>query len=58
MFDESADPPVVVRPANGGVACWGRGLALGDEMADGWGVADGRAGRFAKGVWFEPGLGG
>ncbi|WP_371578487.1 ATP-binding protein [Streptomyces sp. NBC_01314] len=58
VFDESADPPVVVRPANGGAACWGRGLALVDEMADGWGVADGRAGRFAKGVWFELGLGG
>ncbi|MEV4860671.1 ATP-binding protein [Streptomyces ossamyceticus] len=55
VFDESADPPVVVRPAAGVAACWGRGLALVDEMADGWGVADGRAGRFAKGVWFELG---
>ncbi|GHE60701.1 ATP-binding protein [Streptomyces capitiformicae] len=53
VFDESADPPALVRPAGGGAACWGRGLALVAEMADGWGVADGRAGRFAKGVWFE-----
>ncbi|WP_200307843.1 ATP-binding protein [Streptomyces adelaidensis] len=59
VFDESADPPVVARPGGGGaVACWGRGLALVEEMADGWGVADGRTGRFAKGVWFELGLAG
>ncbi|WP_149825793.1 ATP-binding protein [Streptomyces tailanensis] len=58
VFDESADPPVLVRPAGGGAACWGRGLALVAEMADEWGVADGRAGRFAKGVWFELGLAG
>ncbi|MGW1779293.1 ATP-binding protein [Streptomyces sp. NPDC002143] len=57
VFDESPDPPVVARPAAGAVACWGRGLALVDEMADGWGVADERAGRYAKGVWFELGGG-
>jgi anti-sigma regulatory factor (Ser/Thr protein kinase) len=58
VFDESPDPPVVTRSATGATACWGRGLALVEEMADTWGVADGRAGRFAKGVWFELGGGG
>jgi anti-sigma regulatory factor (Ser/Thr protein kinase) len=53
VFDESPDPPVMARPAAGAVACWGRGLALVEEVADRWGVADGRAGRYAKGVWFE-----
>ncbi|WP_244190728.1 ATP-binding protein [Streptomyces caeruleatus] len=53
VFDESPDPPVVAHPAGTVVACWGRGLALVQEMADKWGVADERAGRFAKGVWFE-----
>ncbi|MDO0913171.1 ATP-binding protein [Streptomyces sp. DT2A-34] len=59
VFDESPDPPVVAHPAPAGrvVACWGRGLALVQEMADLWGVADERAGRFAKGVWFELGGG-
>ncbi|CAM5352228.1 non-specific serine/threonine protein kinase OS=Streptomyces alboniger OX=132473 GN=CP975_16555 PE=3 SV=1 [Streptomyces alboniger] len=55
VFDESPDPPVVTYPAAGAVACWGRGLALVEEMADGWGVADERTGRYAKGVWFELG---
>lgn len=55
VFDESPDPPVVTHPAAGAVACWGRGLALVAEMADAWGVAAERAGRFAKGVWFELG---
>ncbi|MDX2679455.1 ATP-binding protein [Streptomyces sp. NY05-11A] len=55
VFDESPDPPVVTYPAAGAVACWGRGLALVEEMADLWGVADERAGRYAKGVWFELG---
>ncbi|WP_409470720.1 ATP-binding protein [Streptomyces sp. HC307] len=55
VFDESSDPPVVAYPARGVVACWGRGLALVEEMADDWGVADERAGRYAKGVWFELG---
>ncbi|MGW0825500.1 ATP-binding protein [Streptomyces sp. NPDC002845] len=55
VFDESPDPPVVVHPAAGVVACWGRGLALVAEMADLWGVAGERAGRYAKGVWFELG---
>ncbi|WP_411150423.1 ATP-binding protein [Streptomyces sp. A30] len=55
VFDESPDPPVVTHPAAGAVACWGRGLALVAEMADTWGVAAERAGRFAKGVWFELG---
>ncbi len=62
VFDESSDAPVAVRPAAGvaaGVAaCGGRGLVLVAEMADAWGVADGRAGRYAKGVWFELGLAG
>lgn len=58
VFDESAEPPVLVRPAGGGAACWGRGLALVAETADRWGVADGRAGRFVKGVSFELGLAG
>jgi anti-sigma regulatory factor (Ser/Thr protein kinase) len=53
VFDESPDPPVVTHPAAGALACWGRGLALVAEMADRWGVAADRAGRFAKGVWFE-----
>ncbi|MDQ0776188.1 anti-sigma regulatory factor (Ser/Thr protein kinase) [Streptomyces aurantiacus] len=53
VFDESPDPPVVAHPAAGVAACWGRGLALVQEVADAWGVADGRAGRYAKGVWFE-----
>ncbi|MEV2192925.1 ATP-binding protein [Streptomyces phaeochromogenes] len=53
VFDESPDPPVVVHPAAGVAACWGRGLALVAEMADVWGVAGERTGRFAKGVWFE-----
>jgi anti-sigma regulatory factor (Ser/Thr protein kinase) len=55
VFDESPDPPVVAHPAVGAPACWGRGLALVAELADTWGVADDRAGRFAKGVWFELG---
>ncbi|MFE0174680.1 ATP-binding protein [Streptomyces sp. NPDC059002] len=53
VFDENPDPPVVTHPAVGAVACWGRGLALVQDMADTWGVADERAGRYAKGVWFE-----
>ncbi|GHA30758.1 hypothetical protein GCM10010372_33380 [Streptomyces tauricus] len=53
VFDESPDPPVVARPAAGVVVCWGRGLALVEEVADTWGVADARTGRYAKGVWFE-----
>ncbi|MBA4860936.1 ATP-binding protein [Streptomyces sp. PSKA54] len=57
VFDESPDPPVVTRPAAEAAACWGRGLALVAEVADTWGVADGRAGRYAKGVWFELGPG-
>ncbi|MFF1693397.1 ATP-binding protein [Streptomyces sp. NPDC058257] len=55
VFDESQDPPVVAHPAAGVAACWGRGLALVAELADAWGVADDRAGRYAKGVWFELG---
>ncbi|WP_427921603.1 ATP-binding protein [Streptomyces sp. cg40] len=55
VFDESPDPPVVTHAAAGAIACRGRGLALVEEMADAWGVADGRAGRYAKGVWFELG---
>ncbi|MEV8018746.1 ATP-binding protein [Streptomyces sp. NPDC086554] len=55
VFDESPDPPVVTHPAAGAAACWGRGMALVVELADAWGVADDRAGRFAKGVWFELG---
>ncbi|WP_405861314.1 ATP-binding protein [Streptomyces sp. NBC_01515] len=55
VLDESPDPPVVAQSTAGVIACWGRGLALVAEMADTWGVADGRAGRFAKGVWFELG---
>ncbi|MFE9765252.1 ATP-binding protein [Streptomyces sp. NPDC005808] len=58
VFDESPDPPVVAHPVAGVVACWGRGLALVEEMADLWGVAGERAGRYAKGVWFELGLAG
>ncbi|MFJ8939873.1 ATP-binding protein [Streptomyces sp. NPDC102365] len=54
VFDESPDPPAVARPATGAVACWGRGLALVEEVADTWGVADARTGRYVKGVWFEP----
>jgi anti-sigma regulatory factor (Ser/Thr protein kinase) len=57
VFDESPDPPVFTHAA-GAITCWGRGLALVEEMADTWGVADERAGRFAKGVWFELGEGG
>jgi len=53
VFDESPDPPVVAHPVAGVVACWGRGLALVEEVADMWGVAAERAGRYAKGVWFE-----
>ncbi|PSM41537.1 ATP-binding protein [Streptomyces dioscori] len=53
VFDESPDPPVVARSATGAAACWGRGLALVEEVADRWGVADARTGRYAKGVWFE-----
>ena len=53
VFDESPDPPVT--PAVVATACWGRGLALVAEVADGWGVAADRAGRYAKGVWFELG---
>ncbi|MFI6281521.1 ATP-binding protein [Streptomyces sp. NPDC050988] len=53
VFDESPDPPVVVHPAASVAACWGRGLALVAEMADAWGVAGERTGRFAKEVWFE-----
>ncbi|MFH8490164.1 ATP-binding protein [Streptomyces longisporoflavus] len=55
VFDESQDPPVVAHPAAGVAACWGRGLALVAELADTWGVAEDRAGRYAKGVWFELG---
>ncbi|MEU6676961.1 ATP-binding protein [Streptomyces sp. NPDC046925] len=55
VFDESPDPPVVAHPAAGVAACWGRGLALVAELADTWGVAEDRAGRYAKGVWFELG---
>jgi anti-sigma regulatory factor (Ser/Thr protein kinase) len=53
VFDESPDPPVVTHPVAGVAACWGRGLALVEEVADTWGVAVERAGRYAKGVWFE-----
>ncbi|MFC9843967.1 ATP-binding protein [Streptomyces sp. NPDC060223] len=53
VYDESHDPPVA--PAAEATACWGRGLALVAEVADLWGVAVDRAGRFAKGVWFELG---
>ncbi|MFD4525225.1 ATP-binding protein [Streptomyces sp. NPDC058470] len=53
VYDESHDPPVA--PAAEVTACWGRGLALVAEVADLWGVAVDRAGRFAKGVWFELG---
>ncbi|MFC7265355.1 ATP-binding protein [Streptomyces lutosisoli] len=55
VYDESHEPPVA--PAAAGAACWGRGLALVAEVADLWGVAEERAGRFAKGVWFELGEG-
>lgn len=47
VYDESREPPVT--PAATGTACWGRGLALVAEVADLWGVAGERAGRFAKG---------
>jgi anti-sigma regulatory factor (Ser/Thr protein kinase) len=53
VYDESRDPPVT--PTAGLTACWGPGLALVAEVADVWGVAGERAGRFAKGVWFELG---
>ncbi|MEV7340598.1 ATP-binding protein [Streptomyces sp. NPDC093544] len=55
VYDESHDPPVA--PPAEATACWGRGLALVAEVADLWGVAVDRAGRFAKGVWFELGEG-
>jgi anti-sigma regulatory factor (Ser/Thr protein kinase) len=58
VFDESPDLPVLVRPATSAPTCRGRGLALVAETADGWGVADRMADRYAKGVWFELGLGG
>ncbi|MHA5054583.1 ATP-binding protein [Streptomyces sp. SD15] len=51
VYDESHDPPVTSEAEV--AACWGRGLALVEEVADAWGVAGERAGRFAKGVWFE-----
>ncbi|MFG2343839.1 ATP-binding protein [Streptomyces phaeochromogenes] len=51
VYDESGDPPVTLATA-GVTACWGRGLAL---VAEAWGVATDRAGRYAKGVWFELG---
>jgi len=53
VYDESHEPPIAAAAA--GTACWGRGLSLVAEVADLWGVAEGRAGRFAKGVWFELG---
>ncbi|WP_328769992.1 ATP-binding protein [Streptomyces sp. NBC_00286] len=53
VYDESRDPPVT--PVAEATACWGRGLALVAEVADAWGVAGDRAGRYAKGVWFELG---
>jgi anti-sigma regulatory factor (Ser/Thr protein kinase) len=53
VYDESHESPVT--PTAGGTACWGRGLALVAEVADLWGVVADRAGRFAKGVWFELG---
>ncbi|MFP3988954.1 ATP-binding protein [Streptomyces sp. E11-3] len=53
VFDECPDLPVTPCPAV--ATCWGRGLTLVGEVADRWGVADGRAGRYAKGVWFELG---
>ncbi|MFI1728833.1 ATP-binding protein [Streptomyces acidicola] len=49
VFDESPDPPVLAHPVATVPACWGRGLALVAEMADGWGVVGERAGRYAKG---------
>ncbi|MET7349161.1 ATP-binding protein [Streptomyces mirabilis] len=51
VYDESHDPPRT--PEATPTACRGRGLALVAEVADLWGVAADRAGRFAKGVWFE-----
>ncbi|MEV8310258.1 ATP-binding protein [Streptomyces flavidovirens] len=51
VFDESPALPVL-RPL-GQVECYGRGLTLVAETADRWGVAENRAGRHAKGVWFE-----
>ncbi|WP_406171867.1 hypothetical protein [Streptomyces sp. NBC_00996] len=36
-------------PATGLTACWGRGLSPVAELADLWGVAADRAGRYAKG---------
>jgi anti-sigma regulatory factor (Ser/Thr protein kinase) len=56
VFDESPDPPVLASPVAAAPACWGRGLALVAEMADGWGVEGERVGRYAKGVWFQLGL--
>ncbi|WP_327354608.1 ATP-binding protein [Streptomyces sp. NBC_01304] len=53
VFDESPDPPDARKASE--TDCWGRGLALVAAIADGWGVAGERAGRFAKGVWFELG---
>ncbi|MDG4857681.1 ATP-binding protein [Streptomyces sp. T-3] len=53
VFDESPDHPEPRKAPE--LDCWGRGLALVAEVADGWGVAGERAGRFAKGVWFELG---
>ncbi|MEV0223067.1 ATP-binding protein [Streptomyces sp. NPDC050704] len=53
VYDESHDRPVTTTA--GMTACWGRGLTLVAEFADTWGVAADRAGRYAKGVWFELG---
>jgi anti-sigma regulatory factor (Ser/Thr protein kinase) len=53
VYDESHDRPVTTTA--GVTACWGRGLTLVTEIADAWGVAADRAGRYAKGVWFELG---
>lgn len=53
VYDESHDVPVT--PAAGVAACWGRGLALVAGVAETWGVTTDRAGRYAKGVWFELG---
>ncbi|MET9515127.1 ATP-binding protein [Streptomyces sp. NPDC002994] len=55
VFDESPDLPV--RRLAADETCWGRGLALVAGTADAWGVAGERAGRYAKGVWFELGGG-
>jgi hypothetical protein len=54
VYDESPDPPVV-RPPDPD-ACHSRGLLLVGSVADSWGVVPDRAGRYAKGVWFELGL--